>query len=248
VTGEPLLGSVEELNSLELDLSTGRLPLVLEAARQLAKSRPEADIRIPLSGPFSIACHLMGMENMICELFSAPETARKALLHLAQNQLKFGRAALREGFGISLFESSVTPPLLSPQLFGDCAAPALTLLCKELSGPDGVQLIIGGDTVHILDAICAASPTYIICPVETDQEHFMKRMEELDPERQIRVRVNMKPGVFLPTQRLAARAEAEGALDLARRREGSLIGALIPLDADPALTREVSDFIERSVP
>lgn len=235
IAGAPILREVEEFQSLELNSATaGRIPLVFEAAERIAKQNPNAEVRIPLSGPFTIACHLLGMETMICELFTDPEPTTEALMHLAKNQLRLGQLAIEKGFGVALFESSVTPPLLSPTLFSERVRPALEMI---LDGVPDAQLIIGGDTLPILDAILSLSPAYIICPIETDQETFMDRIAFQSLETT--VRVNMDPSVFLPGNRTAALAEAVRAAILAARRENSSVGSLIPFEADPAIILEV---------
>lgn len=241
--GEPILSGLEQIMPLQLDPSQdGRIPMILEAAEKIARDHPGAEVRIPLSGPFSIASHLLGMENMIIELFTNPEATEAALMHLAGNQLAYVRAAVEKGFSISLFESSVTPPLLSPQMFADSVAPALEKILKGSDGhprPDS-QLIIGGDTVEILGAMSSLSPAYIICPVETDQEEFMSRVIA---SQQMTVRINMNPAVLLPGKEEAAMAEAKRVLDLAGRYDHTSTGTLIPFDADPEIVKEVADFI-----
>jgi len=242
IAEDPVFDRVEEFLSLEFDPATaGRIPMVFKAAEMIAQQKPRAKIRIPLSGPFTIACHLLGMENMICELFTDPEPTMAALMHLAKNQLRFGQLAIEKGFGVSLFESSVTPPLLSPELFSERVRPALATI---MDGVPDAQLIIGGDTLPILDAILSLSPAYIICPIETDQETFMDRVAFQSQETT--VRVNMSPSVFLPGNRAAALAEAKRAGGLAARRENTSVGSLIPFEADPGIIQEVSSFAKTS--
>ena len=238
--GKPIIHEMDEIASLQLDpYNDGRIPMVLDAAQLVAKKNPDADVRIPLSGPFTIACHLLGMENMICELFINPEPAVAALMHLADNQLRYARAAMEKGFKVTLFESSVTPPLLSPQLFSDNVLPALNKIMKKLDGD--THLIIGGDTVHILDAICSLSPSYIICPFETDQDKFMSLIPD---NKKMTTRVNMNPAVFIPGNHEAAIAEAKRVFDLASQYRNTSVGTLIPYEADSNIIEKVSKLIE----
>ncbi len=244
VVREPLFERLEEIKSVRLDpANDGRMPMILEAARQISEAKPDADIRIPLSGPFTIACHLFGMENMICELFTNPEPTVSALMHLAENQILYARAASELGFGISLFESSVTPPLLSPQLFSDNVLPSLRRILTRRNGLAGAgsQLIIGGDTVDIAEAMSSLTPSYIICPVETDQERFMSMVAG---KSEMAVRVNMNPSVFLPGNVKAARAEAKRTLDIASRHLNTTIGTLLPFDSDSKIVLAISDFFK----
>lgn len=248
VAGKPILNDIGDFLPLRFDpVRDGRMPMILQAAQGIRAARPEAEIRIPLSGPFTIACHLFGMENMICELATNPEPATAALMHLAENQLLFARAALEKGFAIALFESAVTPPLLSPKLFADNVLPALhkTLSGLKRGAHPGTQMIIGGDTIRILDAILSLSPSYIICPVETDQEKFMTRIPNRQP---VDIRINMNPAVFLPDRREAAMVEARRACAIAKRHPRTSVGTIVPFDADPAIVREVARFIESQPP
>src|SRR5512140_2973163 len=48
--------------------SDGRFPIVMEAAARLKEACLGAEIRIPLSGPFSIACALVGFQEILTEL------------------------------------------------------------------------------------------------------------------------------------------------------------------------------------
>ena len=65
-TGVPAIVSHQYSTSKELmtlepfnPKTDGRIPMVIEAARRIADECPEADVRIPLSGPFSLATNLM---------------------------------------------------------------------------------------------------------------------------------------------------------------------------------------------
>ncbi len=242
---EPLVESVDEMMALQLNPAhDGRMPMILRVAQQIAEERPDADIRIPLSGPFTIACHLLGLENMICEIFMNPEPCVSALMHLAGNQILYGRTAVEHGFGITFFESSVTPPLLSPQLFSEKVLPSLKKILTNLSDcePD-IQFIIGGDTVHLAHAISSLQASYIICPVETDQERFMS-IVACNPE--MKVRINMNPSVFLPGNHKAALDEAKRTFNIARKYQNTSIGTLLPFDADSDIVNEISDFLINS--
>ena len=42
----------------------GRIPMVIDVAKRVAEECPDADVRVPLSGPFSLATNLMGFENI----------------------------------------------------------------------------------------------------------------------------------------------------------------------------------------
>ncbi|GAG25869.1 unnamed protein product, partial [marine sediment metagenome] len=105
--------TTKELMSLKpFDPETdGRIPMVIEAAKRVASECPggvaagEADVRVPLAGPFSIATNLMGFENLLCEILTAPDAVRDALHYLVDGQIRFCKEIVRQGLDIAFFES-----------------------------------------------------------------------------------------------------------------------------------------------
>ena len=88
VAGPPPFDEISDLLSVQLDpVHDGRIPMLLDAATQLAEEHPSVRVRVPIAGPFTIACHLLGMENTLCELAVNSEPLLAVLLHLADNQL-----------------------------------------------------------------------------------------------------------------------------------------------------------------
>jgi hypothetical protein len=57
--------------------------MVMEAAGRLKEKCPGAEVRIPLSGPFSIACALVGFQEILIEVLTNPDTVAAALRTLA---------------------------------------------------------------------------------------------------------------------------------------------------------------------
>ena len=90
---------VEELPSL------GRIPMMIRAARRLADRFPEADVRVPVSGPFSLLGALAGLESAVVRCALAPESVREALRQLRLGLKAFIAAACEAGVGVTIFES-----------------------------------------------------------------------------------------------------------------------------------------------
>ena len=112
--------------------TAGRIPMVIEAAKRIREQCPDADVRIPLSGPFSLATNLMGFENILCEIHTAPRLVADVLLHLVAGQAAFCEAIVEEGLDIAFFESAAAPPLLSPDNFADIELEALKKIMEEI--------------------------------------------------------------------------------------------------------------------
>ncbi len=223
----------------------GRIPMVIGVGKRLAKALPGADVRIPVSGPFSLACNLVGFDRLLCDVLDQPRSVQRALGHLAVGQIAFAREIASEGLGIAFFESGATPPLISPEVFEEMELPVLRHILREASSGTGcsVPCIIGGNTLPVLDSILGTGTGYIVCPYETDQELFMRHMEAY-PD--VMVRINTDPGVFAGRDSSAVLREMDRVLGLARTRQKVCVGTgVLPFDADPVLVLMAKQFVRQ---
>ncbi len=236
--GPPPFDRAEALLDLELNPDTdGRIPMIFEAAALVRKQMPDVDVRIPVTGPVTIACYLLGKDTMVAELKTHPEVLEAALMHLAQNQAAITRKAEAAGFGVSIFEAAITTDVMSSAQFEQYGVPAL----KAMMPKEGAQLILNGDTEPILPAIESLNPAYIINPVETDQARFMERVNNRET---MTVRVKMNPKAFLHGREHQAYTEADRVRVLAEAYRHTTIGTRIPYDADPDIVSHIATFLQ----
>lgn len=241
----PICSSARDIIELPLfePSRAGRIPMVLDVGSRLASSLPEADVRIPVSGPFSIASNLVQFEVLLLEILTIPNVVLEALHHLVAGQVNFCKAIVEKGLDIAFFESAATPPIISPQIFRDICLPPLKSILQqaELIVGHPVPCIIGGNTAPILDAIIETRTGYVICPSETDQELFMTQMEQY-PE--VMVRVNMNPSILSEGDLNAVLVEADRVIALAKRRKKSCIGTgVLPYETEPEIVLKVKEYI-----
>ena len=225
-------------------LTDGRLPMVIETGRRLSRIFPGADVRIPVSGPFSLAANLTGFERLLQDLLEDPFIVSEALFHLAKGQVAFCREITKNGLGISFFESGATPPLISPEIFNQVELPVLKSLINEVSVVAGksVPCIIGGNTAPVIESVVATGTGYVICPSETDQPLFMKTMEKF-PDTM--VRINMKPDGFSGNDAEFVFRELDRVLALARGRKKSCLGTgVLPYETNPELIFRIKDYLK----
>jgi uroporphyrinogen decarboxylase len=232
---EPLCRSIDEMGQLPpFDPHTaGRIPMVLGAARRLANEFPKADVRLPMAGPMSIASNLLGFEPLLLEIIGRPEAAAAALMQLVEAQLRFAQAVVDAGLDVAFFESAAAPPLLSPQMFRDVELPALKTIMQRTAEIVGhpVPCVIGGDTEAILDALLETGTGYLINPIETDQEAFMRKVWD---RTDVRVRVNASPSFMAQGTPDELRAEVERIASLAAGRENTCFGtSALPYETPP---------------
>jgi uroporphyrinogen decarboxylase len=242
--GRPICDSVAELAQLEpFDPAVdGRIAMVIDVARRLARDLPEADVRVPLSGPFSIASNLVGFETLLCAVLDEPDAAAAALMHLVEGQERFCRAVQAAGLDIAFFESAAAPPLLSPGQFRQVELPALKATidrCAAVVG-HGVPCVIGGDTAPILDALLETGTQYVICPIETDQSLFMKKIWD---RSDVLVRVNTSAEVMVRGSWPQIRDEVDRIVRLTAGRENVCLGTgALPYETPPENVIRVKEY------
>jgi uroporphyrinogen-III decarboxylase len=227
----------------------GRIPMAIEAAKRVANECPEADVRLPVAGPFSIATNLMGFENLLCEIATSPDSVIKTLCHLVTGQVEFCREIFHQGLDIAFFESAAVPPLMSPQDFRNIELGALVSIIEKAASVVGhpVPCVMGGNTAPILEAILETGTGYVCCPVGTDQKMFMEKMKA-HPE--VMVRINMDPRPMTSGNLKAVEKEVDRVLQLANNREKVCIGTgCLPYETDPEVVLKTREYIlSRNVP
>jgi uroporphyrinogen decarboxylase len=222
----------------------GRIPMMLEAAQRIARTFPSADVRVPVSGPFSIACALIGFETLLCEAVGDPVCVRDALLHLAEGQINFCRAVRDCGLGVAFFESAAAPPLLSPDMFAAVELPPLRRVIEGAAAILGqpVPCVIGGNTAPILHHLLSTGTRYVICPAETDQAAFMGCIWQ---RTEIRVRINMDLRVLVRGPWQAIRAEVDRVLALVRGRVNVCLGTgTLPFETPAENVLHVAEYVK----
>jgi uroporphyrinogen decarboxylase len=247
--GIPAIGRhpLDDLGALAalpfFDPHAGRPGMVIEVGRRLKREFPEADVRIPVSGPFSIAANLVGFETLLVGCLTEPDRARAALSHIAQGQVPFTRAVAEAGLDVAFFESAATPPMLSPRQFRELEVPAVRPLLDQLAAivGHGVAFVIGGNTVPILPAILQMGCGYVCCPMESDQEAFMAIMAS---HPAVMVRVNMDHRIVAGPSWDAIRREADRVVALARTRKLACIGTgALPYETPPENVLKLKEYL-----
>ncbi len=243
--------TTQELKNLEPfnPKTDGRIPMAIEAAKRVANECPEADVRLPVAGPFSIATNLMGFENLLCEIAAGPDSVIETLLHLVTGQVEFCKEIVRNGLDIAFFESAAVPPLMSPENFRNIELPALMSIIKKAASVVGhpVPCVMGGNTAPILEAILETGTGYVCCPAGTDQKIFMKKMKA-HPD--VMVRINMDPRPMTSGNLEAVEKEVDRVFELANNREKVCIGTgCLPYETDPKMVLKTREYIlSKNVP
>ncbi len=221
---KPLVASSAEVMELApLDPSAGRIPMMIEVGQRLVATLDAADVRIPISGPFSVAQSVVGLNRLMLDVALEPETVRAMLDHLVDGQVRFARAVVEAGLGVAFFESAAAPPILSPEHFRQIEAGPLQRAMHEVGQIVGepVPCIIGGDTAPLVPELLATDTGFLICPAETDREEFLAACSH---RPDVAVRVNLAPEVYTRGTEEEIEQAVREVEKLAQRRENLLLG------------------------
>jgi uroporphyrinogen decarboxylase len=241
----PTLRGAADLLDLEpLNPRTdGRIPMAINVASRLAKEFPESLVRVPVSGPFSIASNLVGFNQLLLDVATDPDLVGRALMHLVDGQVAFAEEIKASGVGVAFFESAACPPLLSPAMFRRLELPALKAILMRMGEILGhpVPCIIGGDTTPILEAMLETGTGYVVAPYETDQEAFLKKIWD---RTEIRVRVNSDVEIISRGTWEQIRADADRILRLVKGRANVCMGTgALPYETPPENVLRLRDYV-----
>jgi uroporphyrinogen decarboxylase len=222
----------------------GRIAMLIRVGQRLKREFPEADVRLPVAGPFSIAFNLRGISNLCGDVFERPEDTGMMLLRLAENQAVLCRAIARAGLEVAFFESAAAPPILSPRQFRNVELPALKramAVAAECIGHP-VPCIMGGNTFPILDDLLSTGTNYLVCNVETNQAAFVEQAGRTHPH--VKIRVNLDPGVVACPDPERIYRGIDRILEIVGGRNHCVMGTgAMPLETPITNVRLIRDYV-----
>lgn len=223
----------------------GRVAMLIGVGQRLKREFPEADVRIPVAGPFSIAFNLRGISNLCEDAIERPADTGQMLLRLAENQAVLCRAIAEAGLDVAFFESAAAPPILSPRQFREVELPALKRAMAVAAGCIGhpVPCIMGGNTFPILEDILSTGTNYLACNVETNQAAFVERVARTHPH--IKMRVNLDPGVVACSEPKRIYRGIDRVLEIVGGRPNCVMGTgAMPLETPIENIRLIREYTE----
>jgi uroporphyrinogen decarboxylase len=243
---EPLLRSLDDGLALKpFDPShDGRIGMVIRVEQRLKQEFPEADVRIPVAGPFSIAFNLRGINNLCEDVGERSAETGSFLWRLAENQESFCQAVATAGLEVAFFESAAAPPMLSPRQFRQVELPALKRILQvaAVSVGHAVPCVMGGNTFPILNDLLSTGTSYLVSNVETNQKAFVESVARTHPN--VNVRVNMDPGIVACPDPQRICREIDRILAFAGSRPNCLLGTgALPFETPPENIRLIKEYL-----
>lgn len=187
----------EKLAALRLpeDPAAGRFPILTDAARRVRQRLgKQVPLRLPLTGPATLAAKLAGVDTVLLSLCYQDGEAEKLLDFCLEFILKRAELIRREGFEAVLFDSMAAPPIFSPELYRTYLLARHRRFFAQLaeSGQQDRELVIGGNTVPIVSELAESGATTLLCDYAADAEAFAAALAGCGGG-ELRIRRNISP-------------------------------------------------------
>ena len=245
------LGPGEEVRGRKIPdpEKNGRMPVFLEAGRRVQSELGRTVfIRGALCAPFSLACELVGPEEVLMALLDRPEWSVSLLDYCAEIVKAYGRGFVGRGLGIVLFDSHASPPLVSPDLYRRIILPPTSRVVSFFRNDLGIPLvpyIMGGDTALLLDSLLATGTNAILCDFKADLRFFVERLKTTD----VLLRANLDPGFLLQASLSEIETRARVVLEAGRIHPRFMLGTgILPYDLPPDKVLAVRRALEEVLP
>lgn len=180
-----ILKDISNVNQLKMpDLSTaGRIPMFLQVAQSINNILGgNLLVRGALSGPYSIAAELMGIEPLIMAMMVEEENFCKLLDFTTSFVIAYGKEYIKRGASVCLFDSQASPPLISPDMFKKFLLPKYQKIASEfkVAGCECMELVIGGKTDSIAEYMLQSGFDIVLSDYPTDaRSHFNEQAQSL---------------------------------------------------------------------
>ncbi|MBC7107404.1 MAG: MtaA/CmuA family methyltransferase [Methanomassiliicoccales archaeon] len=135
--------------------SRGRAKVVIEATKILKKkTEGKLPVVVGTTGPFTIAGHLVGTENILLWIITDPDSVHKFLKIAAEIEHQYVKAIAAAGADVIVMsDPSASTDMLSGEMFDEFAAPYIK---QAFSGIEAKRVLhICGDTTILLEHMMA---------------------------------------------------------------------------------------------
>jgi uroporphyrinogen decarboxylase len=172
-----IVSDIDDLRRLKVpDPATdGRMPLYISATRRINEIiGKEVFVSGTIVGPFTLAAILRGFDHFITDFFLDEEFALEQLRFATEVSFSYAKAFIDLGVGISINESWIAPPLLSPDIFELKVFEFEKQLISRIKscGLKNVALICGGNTSPIADLLAHTGTSLLMVDANSDQAAY----------------------------------------------------------------------------
>jgi uroporphyrinogen decarboxylase len=200
-------------------------------------------IRGALSAPFSLACQVVGVDQILPALIDRPSWVGELLAFAASVVKAYGRAFIERGLAVIIFDSYAAPPLVSPELYRKLILPPTAEVVHYFRHSLGVKLvpyIVGGNTQPILEAMLETGTNNLLCDFSSDLEFYVGRLRA-EP---IILRANLDARFLNSLSVPEIQKKTRETLALGRGHPRFMLGtSILPYDTSPEKVRAIRDVL-----
>jgi len=240
VVTHPLANGVN-LNDLKVpEISDGRIPVTIEASKILRKKYPDVALYGLITGPFTLALHLMGTD-IFMKLFEAPDEVNDVMKFCTRVALKMSEYFMDAGCDIIAVVDPMTSQIDS-MTFETFVTPYVSEIFSFIRKNEKLSsFFVCGHAQQNIEAMCNCKPDN----VSIDENIPLDYVKEIALKKGISFGGNMKlTVVLLMGDEDDAREEALNCLDLGGKKGFILApGCDLPMDTPPGNIKAVSELV-----
>jgi len=241
----PLIHSLSEINKLE-DFTeiSGRMPLFVNATEKVQKQYGSVlPVRAGISGPFSMAAKIFPQNNLLMETMLNPERVSELLKYCTKIIKLYTEAYLITGAGIIIFDSFVSPPMISPESYRQLVLPFHKELFTMLRENDILQrtFIVGGNTTSLIPDFVKTGATQLLLDFTIPLEESKEVLQEYN---EMVFRINLPPALFINQNISEIKNYTFNVLKTLRDCKNLIIGTgVLPPNVPPQYILKTKEFI-----
>jgi MtaA/CmuA family methyltransferase len=240
VVSHPLAEGVKP-GMLKLPEETdGRIPIVLEATRTLRDRFPDIALYGLITGPFTLALHLLGTE-VFMKLFEDPEYVHDLMAFCSKVGEKHAKLLMDAGCDVIAVVDPMTSQI-DPESFRTFVSPYVTSIFEAIrNNKKFSSFFVCGHAQQNIEVMCECHPDNI----SIDENIPLDYVKDIALQKGISFGGNLKlTSVLLLGDELDARKEALGCLDLAGKKGFILApGCDLPMDTPVENLQAVSTLV-----
>lgn len=219
----PLLREKHTLASLQIPepYAQGRLPYYLEACKIVAQLIKDSAVGGVISGPWTIAVHLRGIENLIRDTFKDPPFVHELMALTSEVTKRFGMAVVETGVGVSLSEAPASCSLISPNIFSNFIKPYLQQITSFFAERK-IRI-----TLHIcgyIDPLIEELTQIGISALSFDAPSSLRRMVEIAKNKMVLIG-NLSTSLFLHGDEPSIREAVMESVKIAGEGSGYIVSS-----------------------
>lgn len=228
----PLLKDQSQLAGLKVPdpKKDGRLPYFLELCERVSAGvGKEAAVGLGNSGPWNLAMHLRGAEQLLVECITDPGFVHELMEFTTEVVRTVGDAVIEVGFLPSLGEAFASCSLISPEIYRDFIKPCHRDLCEYFRAKGAPMTIhICGYIDPIMEHLIETGINFI----SIDAPSSLKKMVDLSDSR-LTIMGNVPTTLFATGTREEMEEAIRGCVETAAEGSGYILssGCEIPLNS-----------------